>query len=85
MPDSLRPATPGPHGKHAHRQQLITPRRSVRARIDGRWITAVAVAQRQNVDGGPWEICLEYATGPGQNRLGWFVVDDDNLISDEAE
>ncbi|WTW93644.1 hypothetical protein OG216_09760 [Streptomycetaceae bacterium NBC_01309] len=80
---SLRRAAPGKWGARPHRIELITPPRSVRARIDGQWQTAVATCWMQQRAAGPWEICLEYAPAPGQNRIAWFVADKDHLRDDE--
>lgn len=79
---SLRPAVPGRHGHRPHRYEAVAPR-GVHARIDGQWVAATLTGRMQPHDGGRWEVCLEYAAGPGRNVVGWFVEDEVNLRDDE--
>lgn len=81
---SLRRAAPAKFGARPHRIELIKPPRPVRARIDGQWLTADATCWMQQRADGPWEVCLTYAAEPGQNTIGWFVADQDNLRDDDA-
>jgi hypothetical protein len=85
MTDGLRPAPRGRLGAPVHKQEMVTPSRTVTARIDGAWVPAVVIAQRQTREGGPWEICLEYTPRPGSNHLGWFITAPDDLRADDGD
>ncbi|MEU8136086.1 hypothetical protein [Streptodolium elevatio] len=81
MTDGLRPAPRGKLGAPVHRQELVAE--SVMARIDGVWVPADIIAQRQTRPDAPWEVCLQYTPRRGSNCLGWFVADPQYLREDE--